>query len=206
MKKKALALLCAMTMVLGMSMTVFAAPSATASGNTGSSSGSSSSSSSSVGAVTTGTQTIGDGTIAEFATVTSVDGATVTAVSGDIAKEAVNEANAMFGANSFIATVVDINVPGATFPYTLTIKNPNVWAGQNVTILHKVNGTWERLTPSSVADNSVTVTVNSFSPFAIAINTAGASPKTQDIALMVGACAALFATGAMLTGKKREQK
>ena len=203
MKKKALALLCAMTMVLGMSMTVFAAPSPTSDGNKSSSSGSSSNS---VGTVTTGTQTIGDGTIAEFANVTSADGATVTAVSSDIAKEAVNEANALYGSGSFIATVVDINVPGATFPYTLTIKNPNVWAGQTVTVLHKVNGTWERLTPSNVADNSVTVTVNSFSPFAIAINTAGASPKTQDIALMVGACAALFATGVILTGKKREER
>lgn len=206
MKKKALALVCAMTMVLGMSMTVLAAPSPSSNSNKGSSSSGSSSSSSSVGTVTTGTQTIGDGTIAEFAKVTSVDGATITAVSGDIAKEAVNEANALYGSGSFIATIVDINVPGATFPYTLTIKNPNVWAGQNVTILHKVGGTWERLTPSSVADNSVTVTVNSFSPFAIAINTASASPKTQDIALMAGACAALFAAGVILTGKKREQR
>lgn len=204
MKKKALALLCAMTMVLGMSMTVLAAGSPTAGGS--SSSKSSGSSSQASGTISTGTQTFSDSTITEFATVTSADGATVKAVSTDVAKEAVNEANALYGSGSFIATVVDINVPGATFPYTLTIKNPNVWAGQTVTVLHKVNGTWERLTPSSVADNSVTVTVNSFSPFAIAINTTGASPKTQDIALMVGACAALFATGVILTGKKREQR
>lgn len=191
MKKKALALICAATMVLGMSMTVFAAPSPSTEG--------------SVGVISTGTQTLSDGTIADFAQVTSVAGGTVTAVNGDVAAEAVSEANKLFGSGSFIATVVDINVPNATFPYTLTINNPNVWAGQTVTVLHKVNGSWERLTPSNVSDNAVTVTVNSFSPFAVAINTS-TSPETQDIALPVSALAGVFAAGVVIIGRKRVQR
>lgn len=200
MKKKALALICAMTMVLGMSMSVFAADSADSEEVASSAEESQN--------FSTGTQTITTQTVADMATVTTVSGATVTTVSNEIAGEAVAEANKLYGSSSFIASVVDINVPGATFPYELTINNPNVWAGQKVTVLHKVGDTWEKLTPSKVGKNTLTVTVNSFSPFAIAIDTSAtsASPKTQDIVLMVGACAAVFAAGVAMTCKKREQR
>lgn len=191
MKKKVLALVCAAVMVMGMSVTAFAAGS--------------SSSSAVVASVSTGAgQVIDSNKVANyFPASTSVDGGTVTAVDMDTAKEAINEAVALYGSSdAFIATVVDINVPNATFPYNLTIKCDNVWAGQTVTVLHKVNGKWERLKPSKLVDNAVTVTVNSFSPFAIVIDT-NPSPKTGDIALMVSGLAGLFATGTIFTRKKR---
>lgn len=199
MKRRFLALACAVTMVLGMSMTVLAAS------PTGSSSVTAKAAAKNA-VMSTGTQNFTAATVAEFATVTTADGATVTAVSTSIAASAVAEANALYGDSSFVATVVDISLPeGTVFPYALTIKNPNVWAGQTVTVLHYVNGQWERLTPSKVANNAVTVTINSCSPFAIVIDTE-ASPKTMDIALMVSGFAGLFAAGAVMTGKRKEQE
>lgn len=193
MKRKILALACAVTMVLGMSMTVFAAGSADTKTAT-----------SNAATFTTGTQSFSSATVAGFADVTTVDGATVTRVSSAVAAEAVAQANELYGESTFVATVVDINVPGATFPYTFTIENPNVWAGQTVTILHYTDGQWERIAPDKVADNAVTLTTNSFSPFAVVIDT-DASPKTMDIALMVSGVAGLFAAGAALAGKRKEQ-
>lgn len=195
MKMKFLALVCAVTMVMGASLTAAAAGSQT------------SSNVASAPEVTyevgSGSQQISTWNRENWPAQTSVEGGTVTAVDAGTFQDAVNEANSLYGANTFIASIVDINVPNATFPYTLTIKNDNVWKGQNVTVLHKVNGTWEKLTPSAVGDNTVTVTVNSFSPFALVIDT-GRSPKTMDIALMVGGLAGLFAAGTALTGKKKE--
>lgn len=227
MKKKVLTLICAAIMIMGMSMTVFAAPSPD-SGSTGTSSSNSGSNKpttdksnsdeqdeqdeqeDSVGTLSTGSQTFNDVTIAEFAQVTTVAGATVKAVSADVAVAAVNEANALYGANTFVATVVDVTPPaGTNFPYTFTISNPNVWAGQTVTVLHQLpNGTWERITPNSVANNAVTLTTNSASPFAVVINTAAspASPRTQDVVLMVCAFAGVFAAGALMICKKRVQR
>ena len=137
------------------------------------------------------------------AQTTVSDGGTVTAVDAGTFQDAVNQANALYGTNTFIASIVDINVPNVAFPYKLTINNPNVWAGQNVTVLHKGANGWERLTPVEVGDNTVSVMVDSFSPFALVIDT-GRSPKTMDIALMVGGLAGLFAAGTALTGKKKE--
>lgn len=184
MKKKVLALVCALTMVMGMSISVFAA-------------------SPQAGSISTGTQTFGAATVENFANVTTVEGATVKAVDFATASEAVAEANALFGSSTFVATIVDITgTPG-----TITIKNPNVWAGQSVIVLHKVNGVWKQETVTSVADNAVTLTVDSFSPFAVVIDTSAStalSPKTRDIVLMVGAIALVCVAGVVLTGKKKE--
>lgn len=185
MKKKVLALVCALTMVMGMSISVFAA-------------------SPQAGSISTGTQTFGAATVENFAKVTTAEGATVAAVDFATASEAVAEANALYGSSSFVATVVDITgTPGVPF----TIKNPNVWAGQSVTVLHKVNGVWKQETVTSVADNAITLTVDSFSPFAVVIDTSAStalSPKTRDIVLMVGAIALVCVAGVVLTGKKKE--
>ena len=191
MKRRILAFACAAVMVLGMGMTVFAAGSSTASDTR------------ETPVFQSAVQSLSAATIAAFPEVTAVEGATVTAVSPDVAAAAVSEAGKVYGNNTFIATLVDINVPGATFPYTFTIYNPNVWAGQKVTILHYVDEKWERITPGKVADNAVTLTTNSFSPFAVVID-ADTSPKTMDIALIVSGFAGLFAAGAVLTGKKKE--
>lgn len=221
MKKKILALVCAGVMVMGMSITAFAAPSpnsgstagSTSGSTTGSGTGSSSATSqgvtnnsgsnSSSGSFNVGAnQVINASTLSFFAEDTTVEGGTVTAVDTATAQEAINQATQLYGNGTYIASIVDINVPGASFPYKLTIKCSNVWKGQTVTVLHKVNGQWERLKPSTIADNSVTVTVNSFSPFAIVVDT-HPSPKTGDVALMVSGLAGLFATGAVFTRKKR---
>lgn len=195
MKRKILALVCAAVMSLGMSMTVFAAGStdATQAAYT-------------APIMSTGTQTFSAATIAGFATVTTASGnATVTAVNTEVAASAVAEANAVYGNDSFVASVVDISLPADTvFPYELTITNPNVWSGQAVTILHYVNGAWERLTPSAVGDNTVTVTITSCSPFAVVVDTQP-SPRTMVPAMAVCGLAGLFAAGAVLTGKKKER-
>lgn len=213
MKKKFLALICAAVMVMGMSITVLAAPSANSgsvagSGSTtGSGNGSSSATSGGVANSTSTTENLGkqvfnEAKLAYFAEDTKVEGGTVKAVDMATLQDAFKQATQLYGEDAFIATIVDINVPGATFPYNLTIQCSNVWAGQTVTILHKVGDKWERLKPSAVADNSVTVVVNSFSPFAIVIDT-DPSPKTGDIALMVSGLAGLFATVTVFTRKRR---
>lgn len=194
MKMKFLALVCAVTMVMGASLTAAAAGSPVAT-------------TPSAPQVTydvgSGSQQISTWNRENWPAQTSVEGGTVTAVDAGTFQDAVNQANALYGKNTFIASIVDINVPNATFPYTLQIKNENVWKGQNVTVLHKGANGWEKLTPSKVEDNLITVTVDSFSPFALVIDT-GRSPKTMDIALMVGGLAGLFAAGTALTGKKKE--
>lgn len=210
MKRKILALVCAAVMVMGMSITVLAAPSPNSGSTAGSGNGSSSATSggvaNSAGSSVTeslGNQVFNEAKLQYFAEDTKVEGGTVKAVDMATLRDAYRQATLIYGADTFIATIVDINVPGATFPYNLTIQCSNVWAGQTVTILHKVGDQWERLKPSAVADNSVTVTVNSFSPFAIVIDT-NPSPKTNDIALMVSGLAGLFATGTVFTYKKRK--
>lgn len=216
MKKKVLALVCAAVMVMGLSVTAMAEGSITA-GDVAGGNSSTGSSSTGKGSPTTAAVVEDSGTISVpgnskqtfaqssldfFAKDLVVEGGVVKAVSMATAEEAISEAVKVYGDDTFIAGIVDIDVPGATFPYNLTIKCSNVWAGQTVTVLHKVNGVWERLTPSKVADNSLTVTVNSFSPFAIVIDT-NPSPKTGDIVLMVSGLAGLFATGTVFTRKKR---
>ena len=204
MKKRILALVCAMTMVLGMSLTVCAAEStsssakaeeaqevltttATASNNT-------------TGQVLTGS------TIAEFATTTTVSGvagAKIEAVSNETAKAVITEANKVVGNSAFIATVVDLQVPEGTGAATFTVGCPNVWKGQSVTILHqKKDGSFEAITPSAVADNAVTFTLTSYSPIAIVINTAATSPKTGEIIALVAGLAALCGAGAVGFGRK----
>lgn len=215
MKKKFLALVCAAVMVMGTGVTVLAAGDSSSAGAVAGS-GTVTNDSASAGAVNnnsgssssgnfsvSGKQTITASTLEFFVEDTKVEGGTVTAVSTATVQEAISQATQLYGDDTFIATIVDINVPGATFPYNLTIKCSNVWAGQTVTVLHKVGNTWERLRPSSLVDNAVTVTVNSFSPFAVVIDT-DPSPKTGGIALMVGGLAGLFATGTVLTRKKRQ--
>ncbi len=211
MKKKVLALICVAVMVAGMSISALAAPSPSAGSSTGTGSptadGVSNSSSSSLPAATitvgNGKQTFSTSTLSFFAEDTKVAGGVVTAVSADTAKEAIAEANKLYGDDTFVASVVDITVPNVAFPYKLTINCSNVWAGQTVTVLHKVGDTWERLNPNDISDNSVTVTVNSFSPFVIVIDTdPTSSPKTGDVSLLVSGLAGLFGAGSVLTRKK----
>ena len=209
MKRRILALACAVTMVLGMSMTVFASPSP-ATGET-----------KNANKIVTASnqQPFASSTIASFPSVTrtNIVGLEVTAVTDAEADELVREAVNDFGMNAFIATMVrlELTYRNDHGPFRVTLYNGNIWAGQQVEIIHKVsidgnNYRFERIPAESVANGSVTFVTNSFSPFAVVINTAGGtvpavagtSPKTMDIALMVSGFAGLFTAGAALTRKK----
>lgn len=234
MKKKILALICAMALTAGMSMSVFAAGSASAGGVAGSGSpsaggvaggkpsssagavanesGSSSSAAASEVLVSgsdnvTGQKFSAD-TLEYFAQdtkVSGVAGATVKEVSPATAKAMIAQARTIAGRYTFIASIVDLQVPAGTGTATFTLTCSNVWKGQNVTILHqKSDGSFETIKPISVEDNKVTFTMTSYSPVAIVINTG--SPKTGDIILLVAAVAAISGTGTAVCAKKARKK
>lgn len=207
MKKKILALVCAMTMALGMSLSVCAAGSSTAEEVVPASQEvltTAAASTNTTGQVLTGA------TIEEFATTTTVSGvagAKIEAVSNETAKAMIEAANNIVGNGAFVASVVELSVPAGTGTATFTVGCPNVWKGQSVTILHqKSDGTFEAITPSVVADNAVTFTMTSYSPIAIVVNTAVSgsitSPKTGEIIVLVAGLAALCCAGAVCFGRK----
>lgn len=202
MKKKLIGLVCAMTMVLGMSATVLAAGSST------SSAVATDTSSSVIVAADSNTtgQVLTEATLdffVEDTKIAGVEGVKVTAVTATEAQALVEKAQAIAGSNSFIATMVDVEVPAGTTKAVLTITCSNVWKGQNVVILHqKADGTVETIKPDKVEDNKVTFTMTSFSPVAVMINTGATSPKTGEIIALVGAMAALCGAGAVAFGKK----
>ena len=205
MKKRFLALACAMTMVLGLGISANAAGSSS-SGSVAASSVAQPSVEVLVTAESNSTgQVLTSDTINEFATTTTVEGGSVSAVSTATAKNMIAEANKIAGDKTFIATIVDINAPAGA---TVTVGCPNVWKGQNVTILHqKSDGTYETITPNSVEDNKVTFTSASYSPFAIVINTGSAarSPKTGEIIALVAAMAAISGIGAAACSRKAKK-
>ena len=226
MKKKILALVCDMTMVFGMSLSVCASNSATAGGVAGGATGKPSADAGAVSnnaatstpgsteqLVTSGDNAMGQtftvadlGYFAETTTVSGVAGATLKPVSANTAKAMIAQARTIAGAGTFIAAIVDLEVPAGTGTATFTLTCPNVWKGQNVTILHqKSDGSFENITPGSVEDNKVTFTMTSYSPVAIVINTGAKSPKTGDIILVVAAMAALSGLGAAVCTRKAKK-
>ena len=202
MKKRILALVSATILVFAMNMSVMAAGSPNASATAGSV----------VDKVAkeelaTGTQQFTESTIAKFATETTVEttvaGATVAAASVDTAKAAISQAKNLYGEKSFVASIVELNVPAGTGAATFTLKCPNVWAGQTVKILHQLsNGTWEVITPSAVGNNYVTFTMTSYSPVAIVIDTGATAPQTADVVMLVAAMAVILLAGACVASKK----
>lgn len=212
MKRKILAFACAMTLVFGMGMSVCAAPSSTASATAGEVANSApaeelvSASENATGQVLTAD------TIKYFAdttTVSGVAGASLSAVPTETAKAIIAQARTIAGSNTFIASIVDLNVPAGTGAATFTLGCPNVWKGQNVTILHlKSDGTYETIAPSAVEDNKVTFTMTSYSPVAIVINTGSTgakSPKTGEIIALIAAMAVVSGTGAAVCGRKAKK-
>lgn len=192
MKKKIFALALALTLSFAMSITASAAGSVTTN------------SAAEAAKLATTTQQFTDATIAEFATTTTIKSdvnATVSAVSTETAKATIAQAKTVVGDNAFVASIVEVNVPAGTQKATITLGCPNVWAGQSVTILHqKADGTWESIKPDSVANNSVTFTMTSFSPVAIVID--AAAPKTGDAGMMVSVMAILCLAAAVVCSKK----
>lgn len=200
MKRKILALVCAMVLTAGMSMTVLAAPSAGASDIAGGSNiagGSSSStaadvldqnpstsapaSSSASSAQLTAAgdnvmgQVITESTLDYFAantTVTSsVAGARVERISTASATAMIQHARNHLGANAFIATMFDLVVPEGTEAAAFTVECSDIAKGQDVSIFHiKSDGSLEIIKPDSVENRKVTFTMTSYSPVAIVVN------------------------------------
>ncbi len=216
MKRKILALACAMTLVFGMGMSVSAAESATSSATASEVANNAAPSAPAEVLVSASDNATGQvltaDTIQYFAdttTVSGVAGASISAVSTETAKAMIAQAKTIAGSNTFIASIVDLNVPAGTGAATFTLGCPNVWKGQNVTILHlKGDGSFETIQPSAVEDNKVTFTMTSYSPVAIVINTGAAgvkSPKTGEIIALVAAMAALSGIGAAVCGRKAKK-
>ena len=191
MKKRILAFVCAAVMVAGMSLSVSAAGS------------------SSAPAVaeetlvtkeenTTG-QTFGTATLVFFAEDTKVEGATVTQVATEDAKDMIDFAQEKYGQNVFFATIFDMT--GKTGDVTVTCSN--VWKGQKVAAIHEVTpGVFEVLDAEVIADNQVVIKgVKSNSPFSIVVLT-GPAPKTGEVIAMVLALAAVSGFGAAACAKK----
>lgn len=190
MKKRFLALVGAVVLTLGMSMTAFAAPSPTTQEVASTSSG----------------QTITVQTLASFASnttiTTDVAGASVSQVAAAQAATLVAAANEQVGANASIATMVDIVVPAGTGSATFTLGVPTLVAGQSVSVLHlKSDGTIEALPVSAVSNGSVTFTMSSYSPVAVVVN--ATAPKTGETGTMVIVFMAMAGiAGAIVCGRK----
>lgn len=225
MKKRLFALASALILTFGMSVSVFAADSASADTTT-----------TTVVAVSVDTP-ISDTQASEFAkstTVTSsVEGAKVQAVSATVANTAAAEAKASVGSNAAIATVVDLSVPEGTGAADFTLSVPTVKAGQRIVVLHqKKDGTWEKIDPTSVKDGAVSFTLTSYSPIAIVIenasetttttvvenqapsvgpaidaalayiSAAGTAPKTGDVVMAMAIMASICLAGSVVFSKK----
>ncbi len=160
MKKfsKFAAVMAAVVMVLGSSMTTFAATSTSTVSATASD----------VSAVT----------------ATTADGAavTVSAVTEAVVTDAQKAAVALVGQDSSKNTasvqVEKVFELTATLngPTDITIAVPGITAGQKVAVIHqKADGTWENRPVTNVSNGSVTATFDSLSPVAIVTY---ASPKT----------------------------
>lgn len=225
MKKRLFALASALILTFGMSVSVFAADSASADTTT-----------TTVVAVSVDTP-ISDTQASEFAkstTVTSsVEGAKVQAVTASVANTAAAEAKASVGSNAAIATVVDLSVPEGTGVADFTLSVPTVKAGQRIVVLHqKKDGTWEKIDPTSVKDGAVSFTLTSYSPIAIVIenasetttttvvenqapsvgpaidaalayiSAAGTAPKTGDVMMAMAIMASICLAGSIVFSKK----
>lgn len=227
MKKRLFALASALILTFGMSVSVFAADSASADTTT-----------TTVVAVSVDTP-ISDTQASEFAkstTVTSsVEGAKVQAVTASVANTAAAEAKASVGSNAAIATVVDLSVPEGTGAADFTLSVPTVKAGQRIVVLHqKKDGTWEKIDPTSVKDGAVSFTLTSYSPIAIVIenasetttttttvvenqapsvgpaidaalayiSAAGTAPKTGDVMMAMAIMASICLAGSVVFSKK----
>jgi len=193
MKKKILALVCSMVMTMAMGMTVCAAPSVTTPSVT----------TNTVTKVETPSQAIDYTVVVDMVKKTTISSdveATINNVAMDTVNSAVSFAQSAVGANAFIATIFDLNVPSGQAA-TFTVGCPNVFAGQKVVVLHqKSNGEWETITPSNVANGSVTFSMTSYSPVAIVVD--GTASKTADMGVTVAIMALICLAGAAVCAKK----
>ncbi len=186
MRKKILALICATVMTLAMGMTAAAAGSVEAEDVPAEQ-------------LATSTQQFAATTMEDFATTTVVKSGngTISAASLETAAAAIAQAKAVVNENAFVAAIVELDGTPGTF----TLECPNVWAGQKVFVLHQLaNGSWEKITPDSVANNSVTFTLTSLSPVALVVDTTAS--KTADMSGAVAMMALISLAGCVVCVKK----
>ena len=190
MKKRILAFVCAAVMVLGMSLSVSAAGSSTASAKA-----------EEVLVNTTDNsfgQSFGTDTLAFFAQDTKVNGGSVSQISSENAKSLIQFAREKYGKDVFIASLFEMS--GKSGEINLTCSN--IWKGQKIAVIHQISaGNFEILDAEVTADNQCKFTVSSCSPFAVVV-LSSASPKTGEVIAMVLAMAAVSGFGAATCAKR----
>lgn len=184
MKKftKLAAVMAAVVMVVGCSMTAFAATSTSTVSATAKD----------VSAVSAKTA---DGAAVAVAEVTE-------AVVTDAQKAAVALVGQNAGANAGSVQVEKVFELNATLSgsTSITIEVPGITAGQKVAVLHqKADGTWESRPVTNVSNGSVTATFDSLSPVAVV---SYASPKTGMSFPVAGVICIISLCGAALCMKK----
>lgn len=144
--------------------------------------------------------------VVEFASTTtistSVVGAKLEPVAPEVAQTVIAKANEVVGEHTFIASIVDLQVPEGTGRAEFTLGCPNVWKGQKVTVLHmKADGTFENIKPSSVENGSVTFTLSSYSPVAVVVD--ASAPRTAGAGDAVVIATALTGIAGLLAAGKK---
>lgn len=114
-----------------------------------------------------------------------------------------------FNENIVVADVMEVSVPeGTAFPIDITFEVPGVTSSTTAYVLHYVDGAWQT-EPTTVGEGTVTGTFESLSPVAIALDkttlSSGAgvtSPKTSASTVSVVAVIGLAAAAAAFGMKK----
>lgn len=223
MKRKALALLCALAVMAMGSMTVFAAsptvgtteaPVSTQKANT---SVVNTATPAQYAAATTASAGFGVGAV----TQTTVDSAAVAVQNqllNDLASVGAKLGNSTLAAAATDATkkvtasilsVVEVNPTTATKDangnYVVTLNIAGIAAGDTIAIMHYNGTAWETIVPSNVSTGSVTFATASLSPIGVvklAVSPATAAPKTGETASVAMIFIAAGFAGAALCGKK----
>jgi len=184
MKRKILALVASMTLVLGMSLSANAA---------GSPSASTAAASTETVVTTPSGQNISAATLQTYASEVSIAStdakdAKVTATSPAAAVSLAYFAGKEVGENAKVLTMVDITASSAG---TFTINVPGVVAGQSVTVIHLKSSTEDEVLPATAGNGTVTFSMTTYSPVAVVAN--ATSPKTgaNTFAMALAAIAAL---------------
>lgn len=223
MKKKLLAALLAMTVLMMGSMTAFAASPTVA---TTEAPVSTQKSLTVVEAVSTPKAYLSNVSVSYGFSVSAVSDTTVKAAAVAVQNAILNNVAAIaqkLGSSSLlqaagdsgkqvrasILTLVEVKASGATKnaagDYVVTVNVPNVAQGDAVVILHYTGNSWETIVPSGVSNGSVTFASASLSPIAVvklSVTGVSQSPKTgipmpvADMTLVIGV------VGMAVCGKK----
>lgn len=193
--KKFFAAVCAAVMVLGSTMTAFAAPSATASDVSGIKKPAEL-----VTAIdATATKSDDGKVVVKEASEASVNALSAEVV--DILQSKNTKDNKAYKAN--VMAVADIKIEGKNGG-TVTIAVPSVKKGDTIIVLHYTGSVWEEISGVKVEDGKVTATFSSLSPVAIVkVSEKVTSDKTGVGVSTLSLIAAAGLAGAVVCGKKK---